>query len=164
MQVIGYKPSFPGANYATGPLGSDGGSVGDAGDREQFYTFMSSNGAWSMNMAAVQDVSQVIFQVQEISDEQDPLETSVIPAIFLNGIAGTLSFDTDTFVSTWTWTGLDVDAGSGLSLTWNTGQHQGFEAFQLQTDGQVIPEPTAAALVACSGLALILRRRTRNRQ
>ena len=157
MQVVGFKPSFPSPNYATGPLDSDGGTV--PGNHEEFYTFFSSNGAWSINMTTLGEVDHIVFQIQEID-----VDASALSAVFLNGIAGSMTFDTSTDVSTWEWTGLNLDAGSNVSLTWTTGQHASFDAFQLQVDAQAVPEPTVAALMVCSAAALVLRRRVRNRK
>jgi hypothetical protein len=154
-------PPIPANGQATGPIDSNGSTI--PGNREQFYTFFGSI-AWNVAGLNTTAMDTFTFQVGIESGSGGSLTNMT-----LNGIApSSTGFDSGSGIGFWTWTGLGIAADSNFSLYWNTGNHIGLDAFQIQSDAilTAVPEPSVTAFgIGASVLALALlgrRKRSRN--
>jgi len=148
-------PPTPSRKQATGPIDTDGSTI--PGNRDQFYTFFSDVATWSILGYATGAMDTLIFQIAEID-----VSALSMTNVMLNGSAVTPTFNDTTDVGTFTWSGLGLSSGDSFNITWNTNTHQSYDAFQIQTDVVVVPEPTAAGLLVASlGVWLIRRRQWR---
>jgi hypothetical protein len=149
-------PPSPANGQATGPVDSDGATR--PGNRDLFYTFFASTVNFSITgwVAAGQTLDDFAFQALVA-----PGSAGGISNIMLNGAAADDS-GTAGGVGYWTWAGLNLDEGSQFTLSWQTtSQHSVLDAFQVQTDAGVVPEPSAYALLGLGLVALmVLKRRS----
>ncbi|TLD72604.1 PEP-CTERM sorting domain-containing protein [Phragmitibacter flavus] len=86
--------------------------------------------------------------------------------VLLNGLAASpenvVPITTDSAVVGigYSWSNLNFTAGQTITLTWfNSEAHTGYEAFQLQTNAAVVPEPSRLMLGGLALGALFMRRR-----
>lgn len=163
LALIAENPGYMGGNfstYATGPTGSDNNVPGD---RETFYTFFASEMNFSINGAVAdgETLNSFVFQSLNSSGSAGGLSN-----VLLNGVAADTSGTNLDGVDYWTWSDLNLTSGTTFSLSFDTlNAHTGLDAMQIQTDVEVVPEPSTYMLIALGlGVAFGLRRLKRNRQ
>ncbi|GAB4173252.1 MAG: hypothetical protein Fur0032_12850 [Terrimicrobiaceae bacterium] len=151
-------PPSPATQQATGPIGSGGLMAGVPGDREQFYTFFAGNIDWDITGTVPEAWETFVFQMNVSAGSG-----SSVTNVRLNGAEATSSsFDSGTGYGVWQWSGVGLGVGDSFSVTWNTGTHTGFDAFQIQAG--VVPEPGVWAMIAIAGLGLVGKRILRSRR
>lgn len=145
-------PPGPSTQQATGPIGQGGLMAGVPGDREEFYTFFAGNINWDISGTVPVTWETFVLQMNVSTGSGSPVTN-----VQFNGTAATSSsFDSLTGYGVWEWSGLSLSGGDSFSVTWNTGTHTGFDAFQIQAG--VVPEPGVWALLAVAVLGLVFRR------
>jgi len=148
------------STWATGPLDSNGSTVG--GNQDLFYTFFASSVLWNIGGTVNSDepLTEFVFQAKVASGSAGGLTN-----VLLNGVSESSSdFDAATNVYTWTWTDLNYSKGAFYNLTWDTDtQHSVIDSYQVQADAQAVPEPTTWALMALALGAVLWMKRGRVR-
>lgn len=154
INLVAVNPGYVAGNfgtYATGPLDSNGSTI--PGNRELFYTFFANPVKFTITgLVTGTELDNIAFQALVGIGSNGSITN-----VSLNNVAAATSGITSG-VNFWTWNDLNLTQGSRFTLTFETNvQHIAFDAFQIQTDTTVVPEPSTYALIVI-GLALVLVR------
>ncbi|HEY5791782.1 MAG TPA: PEP-CTERM sorting domain-containing protein [Chthoniobacterales bacterium] len=161
--------SAPFANYITGPTDADGGTI--PGNRDLFYTFFAAVD-WKIQSISTTDVTEMALQISY--DTASTLDFSSItltgnsggvPApVFTRGDEFTTAGGYNRAVAAWVWTGLDIHAGENFSLAFSnpTSSHFGLDAIRLDTNAEMVPEPSSWLLLGLGAGFILWQRRKRH--
>ncbi len=153
--VPGWVSNVP-FSKATGPIDTDGITI--PGNRELFYTFFATTVKFTIyGLVTGTEMDDFAFQTLVA-----PGSGGAITNVQLNGMDAEVEDVNENDVNYWTWSSLNLAQGSTFQLTFEANTiHSAFDAFQIQTSTEAIPEPSTYALMALGLIVVLYRARKR---